>query len=217
MVPLLPIEVFMFGTITLASNGGLEVLPIFKNHLSGTHNPGRQNGTWVLETYDESAEVYLPQRDKHVTIWCNDPEHYFWTEYLQSQEATKDTQRAKLQKVARNLPGNINYAVLNTEGDHGSISLLTPEYNGAAIAVSVVISQRSAQLLWSISEDEDLIEKLRASDPRMYSIYRFPEVRGAMFINTLAVCSKWWKWMQTFEGNTLKCCNALEVMLCKER
>src|SRR5690606_33332871 len=133
--------------------------------------------------------------------------------YLKQQELKKDTQRSKLQQMAGELPSHIDTAVLNTDGEHGSISLVVRPQE-TPFNVSVVISQRSVQLLWS---RECMIEKLRMHDPRQYSFYRFPTIKSTMFINTLAVCSKWWKWTQTFGNDTLKCCNALEVLLTRDR
>lgn len=197
----------MLGSLVLQSIGNAEVLPIFKDYETGSHTPGRNNGVWFYEKQYPEKDVYLPQRDKQVTVISNVDTD--WEHVLVNWEAKdlKMTQADKLKVLQPSVKGT---ATMNTKGQHGSWSIV--HNSSAPLYLTGVRTTKSVQLVWS---SEDIVPKLRRMNPEAYIFYRFPNIASHVFLNTQAICSKWWRWSNSKDTNILKLFNALEVKLVK--
>lgn len=197
----------MLGSLVLQSTGSAEVLPIFKDYETGSHTPGRNNGVWFYEKQYKEQEVYLPQRDKQVTVLSDIDTD--WEQVLVNWEAAdlKMTQADKLGVLQTKVKGT---AMLNAKGQHGSWSIV--HNSPAPLYLTGVRTSKSVQLLWST---QDVIPKLRNIHPEAYTFYRFPNIVSHVFLNTQAICSKWWRWSNSKNSDILKLFNALEVKLVK--
>lgn len=192
----------MIGSLILHSkSSNLEVLPVFTNYETGSHTPGRTNGTWFLQTTLNKSKVYLPQRDKELSVYT-DLNYNIETIVKGIDSLPGARYLDKLNALARNLTNA--QLIINSEGDHGTWSIL-----GNNISYVVVRSAKSTQLVWS---SENLIDELRRSAPLGYTFYRLPSM-NACFLNTQALCSRFWRWINVKDLDTLKVMNALEVFL----
>jgi hypothetical protein len=204
----------LVGALVLSANSSATPLSPLKGGVAGQHVPGRYNGTWWLHTHFGSAPIYLPQRDKRITVYGQGDIHWFTElcrrlETLDSEWPEK-TQLQKYQMVQEELGTDYGpyFACVNVEGDHGSWSILTHQVK---VYLYGVWDGVSVQLVWST---EELTPTLRL-DTKLW-LYRFPTiVDSAVFLKTQALCSKWWRWRNSKVpgADLLRCFNALEIYL----
>lgn len=154
--------------------------------------------------------INLPSRDKTIELFgvsgavSTDLATDF--EYLDSKYPDL-TQVQKYGEISKDLPGTFYIQVLGTHCGSGIITDgQTPLHFYGAV-------QNTGTELWIA--DYDVGYRLRRTSPGSYWLYRMPVVqeRACFFWMTQALCSRWWRWTQTFERDNLKCFNALETML----
>lgn len=193
----------MLGSLILYNRSAdTDVLPIFEEYETGSHTPGRSNGTWFTQNQSlKVSKVYHPQRDKDLTVYHNLQDVDDIVKSIDSLPGARFLD--KLQYVQNVLPKEAEI-VINSTGDHGTWSLISTQ-----LIYTVVRSNTSTQLVWS---KQDIIPKLRKVSPIGYTFYRLPPM-PACFLNTQALCSRYWRWMNAKEVDTLKIMNALEVFL----
>lgn len=193
----------MLGSLILYNRSAdTDVLPIFEDYETGSHTPGRNNGTWFVQNENlNTSKVYVPQRDKELTVYHNLQDVETVVKSIDGLPGARFLD--KLQYVRDLLPTGAELFI-NSAGDHGTWSLMSSNLN-----YTVVRSATSTQLVWS---KEDIVPKLRKISPVGYTFYRLPTM-GACFLNTQALCSRYWRWMNAKEVDTLKIMNALEVFL----
>lgn len=212
----------MFGSLVISSRGTpnlLDRMPMFdvgtfgnSANRQGGHIPGRHNGWWTMNDSDcESFTGYLPQRDKHMQI-SQRGGSTDWESIIAKIDSEPGPQLTKLNVLRDQLDDDVEFAVINTEGDHGSFSLIP---RSTSLSLVGVENGKTIQLAWS--DGDYLIEEIRKYYPAQLSLFRFPKVVDPVFIHTQAVCSKWYRWNTSFGGDTFRCFNCLEVMLFQGR
>lgn len=208
----------MLGCITLHSKGDPDRLPIFNDScITGNHTPGRTNGIWWFQEDDlQKYEVYLPQRDKHISIYSKEEERVpelHWKHLLTDWDSSerKCTQYERLSNLRQSVDDSIDHVSMNVEGTHGSWSVLSMHHD-RPIYLTGVHSSKSTYIVWSL---EDIVRPLRIIAPGEYSMFRFANMTSHVFMNTAAMCAKWWRWSRAFGNDTLRKFNTLEVMLLK--
>ena len=206
----------MIGSIVISSKGTPQRLPLFSAPLEGKHTDGLNKGVWWFEAPEVSHErIYLPQRDRVVDVHFNQTqsEDFDWSSVMASWDVQdKTTQYERLTELNAQLPSYISHCAIHTQpvqGSTGTWSLIRTDLS--PIYLYGVVSDRTVYLVWST---EDIVNTLRTIHPNKYSIFRFSPF-WRTFLNTSAICGKWWRWSQSFNSDTLKMFNALEVMLLK--
>lgn len=199
----------MLGSLVIQSQGTPCKLPIFSEAAqTGSHTPGRFNGTWFWEPDTEPDTVYLPSRDKECLVYgaadC-------WSERLRELDTLPGPHYDKLKHLVGGMAEK-GIVCINTKGVHGSWTLLNP--SGAPLYVAGIKTSFDTQLVWA---DWDFIPRLRSYDINKYLVYRFGDVGTHLFINSQTLCSKWWTWSKASNSHYLKSFNALEVVLLKAR
>jgi len=211
----------MLGALVIDSRGTPERLPIFDSPVEGKHTEGLHRGTWWFDPQQTVKKtVYLSQRDRVVDIYSNDDEscEFDWDHQMSAWDLNDgQTQYEKLSTLRSNLPPGIRNASIHmqyTGSNHKNLGTWSIIRNSLhPVRLFGVQSSRSTYLVWST---EDIVNSLRILSPDTYSIFRFSH-SWQTFLNTQAICGKWWKWNTKFGPNTLKMFNALEVMLTKVR
>lgn len=204
----------MLGSLVIQTQGTPSRLPIFdKDALTGTHTQGRVHGTWFMQDQGPAETVYLPQRDKRLYIYGG--YGVDWEARMKDFESVRATQYDKLGTLLRDLRidhPHLGTVFINTEGDHGSWSLL--RIGGPTVKLIGVKGPHDTQLVWSHA---DIVRPLRQYDINRYCFHRFFDVEDQLFLNTQALCSKWWSWSKSQSQDVIRTFNALEVMLFKGR
>jgi hypothetical protein len=189
----------------------------------GQHVNSRHNGSY-REYFDvEPIEVLVPQRYKRMTVLATDNVRHDLSDALSTLDSQHEGSRQlyKLSSLMKGLGGswhsvvNVTNTGANGEALSGAFYLLA---SGEPIHVSLVFDSisGSVQLVWSTF---DFKSQLREQGARNYSFISFPTLRNRpLFVPSQALCSKWWRMLQSFDGqrySTVKAANAVEVMLYK--
>lgn len=188
--------------LVIQSNGVPEELPIFNSFKLSTHIPNRDNGLVYIES-PFIKEIYLPQRDKNIFIYSKGNNHIDYESVMKKWDVGSGTQMDKLKGLVNLVDSPLAF---DAKGEHGSISIVTNK----KLYCTGIITNVSIYL--TITET-DIIPRLRHIYPNRYFFFRLKDVDNRIFLNTQAICSKWWRWNKVFSNNTLSCFNALELML----
>ncbi len=209
----------MIGSLVISSRGAPERLPMFDDSdLSGKHTDSPDKGHWWLKTEGCSVNtVYLPQRDRTVEIYSHSSElvPVDWERHMALWDCQdQQTQYQKLESLRAHISSSaVRTAAIHMKYGSGSLGTWSLIRNSfSPIHVYGVMNERSTYLVWS---NEELANSLRMMNPGTYRIFHFPTRFWQMFLNTQAICSKWWRWNSKFGDDTLRMFNALEVMLLK--
>jgi hypothetical protein len=179
--------------------GGSVPLPTFTGELVNTVGSTKDKGGFCLESDLPMQLMNIPSRDKQVMLWTSDD--------ILSRIATIDSfmgstdYQTKLEAMNLGVQG-----VILNKGQHSSIALL-----GDLLCYGLYDTRLHIAYYFFTDSKADLSRVLSA-DPLRYLIYRFPALETACFIQSEAVCSKWWRWMKTHQS-VLHAFNALEHKL----
>lgn len=189
----------------------------------GQHVNSRHNGSYHEFYNVEPIEVLVPQRYKRMTVLATDNVRHDLSDALSTLDAQHEDARQihKLSLLMKSLGGSwhsvVNVANTGAGGEalSGAFYLLA---SNQPIYVSMMFDSitGSVQLVWSTF---DLKTELRQVGLLNYSFVSFPTLRNRpLFVPSQALCSKWWRMLQSFDGqrySTVKAANAVEVMLYK--
>lgn len=190
----------------------------------GHHVSGRYNGSYV-EYFDvEAIEVMIPQRYKRLTVLADAHVRHDLAAELSGLDAKYGEARQlyKLNRMMAEVPGTYRAVVnsVNTGSDDSPISgafyLLA---SGCPIYVNLVFNSRTGgvQLVWSSFDFKTSLREHKAFD---YAVYAMPTlVNQALFVPSLGLCSKWWRWVKQWETRRyghLLAASALEGNLYKD-
>ena len=193
------------------------------NRRDGQHVNSRHNGSF-REYFDvEPVEVLVPQRYKRMSVLASDNVREDLSAALSTLDSKYQSSRQlfKLQKMMEQLGGNwhsvVNVSNTGADGEatSGAFYLLA---SGQPLHVALVFDSNSGsvQLVWSTF---DLKAQMREQGGLNYSFISFPTLHDRpLFVPSQALCSKWWRMLQSFESHrysTVKAANAIEVMLYK--
>ena len=208
----------MIGALVIHSQGTPECPPVFDDPQTGKHTDGAFKGTWWFSPEGSVKNtIYLPQRDRTVEIYAtiNKDQEIDWEQHMASWDVSdSQTQYEKLDNLRFELPDAVDNASIHMKYNTNSLgtwSIIRKSAN--PIYMYGLSNERTVYLLWSTS---DIAHSIRFLDPGRYSLFRFP-FSWQVFLNTQAICSKWWRWSSKFGPDTLRMFNALEVMLLKAR
>jgi hypothetical protein len=190
---------------------------------TGQHVNSRFNGSYI-EYYDvEPLEILVPQRYKRMTVLATDNVKHDLATALSVLDSQHDGERQlyKLQKLMTTLTGSW-HAVVNVSntGSHGE-ALSGAFYllaSNQPLHVALVFNSRSGsvQLVWATFDIRKSLNSRRELD---YSVIPLPTLYDRpLFIPSQALCSKWWRMHNSFDGQrygVVKAANALEAMLYK--
>lgn len=178
---------------------GNNPLPTFSVEVIGTVGSTRDKGGFCLESTLVPQTLSIPSRDKQVILWTSKD--------IISRIATIDSfmgsadYQSKLEAMQLAVQG-----VILNKGQHSSVALL-----GNFFCYGLFDTQLRSAYYFFTDDDSDL-SRVLGSDPLRYLVYRFPLLKTACFIQSEAVCSKWWRWMKT-HNSVLHAFNALEHKL----
>jgi hypothetical protein len=180
--------------------GGNIPLPTFSSPLLNTVGSTKDKGGFSLETDLTNFSLEIPSRDKHVSIWSE-------TDAVVDSIATIDSFLGSADYQSKLTALNLRQTciILNI-AQHSSVAIV-----GDFFCYGLYDSKlRTAYYLFT--DDANDLSRVLSQDPMRYLIYRFPLLQGACFIQSEAVCSKWWRWMKTHQS-VLHAFNALEHKL----
>lgn len=198
---------FILGSVQASSN-----LPLFSKACSGSHVGSKSRGIWVVDSSFDSQIVNLPARDKQVQLWSNTGIFEF-ANLISSLDSSYLglSYKEKLNGVRSNLTTEFQGTVNNINSStHGSLALLC-NLNPIYLYGLHDTQLDSSYLMWSTNQD--FVYSLMEAQPLRYLLYRFPVLENnAIFIQSEAICSKWWGWLKTHKSH-LHAFNALEKRL----
>ena len=183
-------------------------LPLFEEHYSGNHIGARARGDWVIDTDLDHAELIIPARDKRVELLASDlldfSEEIGGIDSSYSDMTYRDKLLIIQQRLVPSFVGIVNNINVDT---HGSLAVIFNEV--PVYFTGLHDTQRNiSYLLWS--DDKSFVSRVLSADPLRYLIYRMPErTNFSIFLQSEAVCSKWWRWIKT-HNSVLHAFNALE-------
>lgn len=180
---------------------------------TGAHFSGRYRGRYAIRSDGPEAELPIPSRDKHLTLYSNqDSMLSYYASVFGSLDSMYpgDTWLQKLDRVRSDEPGH--YAVVNTEGTHGHFSILSSDYPLELLGVHDPQLKTTHLML---TDSNTAANYVRSVYPLRFFLYRFPPiVNRAVFIQTQTVSSHWWRYIKG--DDLLFAFNALEMKLFRE-
>jgi len=189
----------------------------------GHHVGSRHNGSF-REYFDlEPLELLVPQRYKRMTVLASDNVKHELSAELSTLDSQFEGARQlfKLQKLLDRFQGQwfsvVNVSNFGADGtaQSGGFYLLSSDHP-LHIALVFDSNSGSVQLVWATF---DFKRSLREQQGFNYSFFLLPtERRMPLFVPSQALCSKWWRLTQSFDGQRyglLKACNAIEMILYK--
>lgn len=189
----------------------------------GQHVNSRFNGSY-REYYDvEPLEILVPQRYKRMTVLATDNVKHDLAASLSVLDSQYDGERQlyKLQKLMSTLTGSW-HAVVNVSNTGAAGEALSGAFyllaSNQPLHVALIFNSRSGsvQLVWATFDVRHALRSRRDLD---YSVIALPTLYDRpLFVPSQALCSKWWRMHNSFDGQRygiVKAANALEAMLYK--